>query len=159
MTQNLSCAKIRVPNGFALTTVAYERFLQNNAIRETIANLIRNVSPDNLSSLANTSSLIKQTINRASFDKDSVQLIRNYYEELKMGQKQFRVAVRSSASAEDLPTASFAGQQDTYLHVASFDEVMMRIKDVYASLFSERAIAYRSHNGFTHEFVLMAVGI
>jgi pyruvate,water dikinase len=159
MIRNLSASKIRVPFGFALTTKAYELFLTNNNIREKIFGLLCNLDPSDLSQLNNVSLLIKETIKNASFDLSTVDVIKSYYEQLKKGRSNFRVAVRSSASAEDLPSASFAGQQDTYLHVSTFDELMIRIKDVYASLFGERAIAYRTHNGFSHEEVLISVGV
>lgn len=159
MIRNLSTSRVRVPNGFALTTKAYEHFLVNNNIRDKIFDLLYSLDPNDLSQLNNVASLIKETIKGASFDADTIEAIRSYYDELKKGRKNLRVAVRSSASAEDLPLASFAGQQDTYLHVASFDELMLRIKDVYASLFGERAIAYRAHNGFDHKEVLISVGV
>jgi len=159
MLRSLKRANVRVPNGFAVTTVAYEQFLQGNSITHSINELLRKLNPDNLVELTKTSKAIKETIRQASFDQATIDLIRKYYHELCDSQPEHRVAVRSSASAEDLPNASFAGQQDTYLHVASFEDVLVRIKDVYGSLFGERAIAYRTHNGFSHENVSISVGI
>lgn len=159
MIKNLGASHVRVPNGFALTTCAYEHFLVENNIRDKIFSLLSSLDPHDLSQLGNVAQLIKKTITDANFDRETIEAIRTFYESLRKGRENFRVAVRSSASAEDLPSASFAGQQDTYLHVSNFDELMTRIKDVYASLFGERAIAYRAHNGFHHDDVLISVGV
>lgn len=159
MIANLGKSKVRVPSGFALTTAAYEYYLTNNNIRKQIYDLLQDLDPKDLSQLSKVALMIKETIKNASFDRATIETVRSYYEKLKKNRPNFRVAVRSSASAEDLPGASFAGQQDTYLHVSNFDELMVRIKDVYASLFGERAIAYRAHNGFQHTDVLISVGV
>jgi pyruvate, water dikinase len=159
MIQNLDKARVRVPNGFALTTEVYKKYLTINNIQKEIFELLYGLNPLDLTQLGNTSLKIKEIIKNASFDQEMVEIVQTSYEQLRHGKNNLRVAVRSSASTEDLPNASFAGQQDTYLHVASFDELMMRIKDVYASLFGERAIAYRAHNGFNHKDVLISVGV
>ena len=159
MIRHLREAHVHVPNGFALTTFAYEQFLHKNQIWQAVHALLQKVNPDDLSNLIKTSTEIKQIIAKAQFDEHTTSLIQVFYKDLLDTKKGITVAVRSSASAEDLPHASFAGQQDTYLHVTNFNELMARIKDVYASLFGERAIAYRMHNGFSHDDVLMSVGI
>lgn len=159
MIQNLSHQNVSVPQGFALTTHAYTHFLHLNELDKKIYPLLSSLDPKNLAQLTKASANVKNLIRQASFDETTIALIKSYYEQLQKGQSNIRVAVRSSASAEDLPQASFAGQQDTYLHVASFDELLERIKDVYASLFGERAIAYRSHHQFRHEDVHISVGI
>lgn len=159
MICKLKSALVPVPFGFALTTTAYAEFLQKNTIHEKIFKILKKIDPTNIKELEEQSFHIKKLITQASFAEAVEQDIFEAYEKLKNNQKEFHVAVRSSASLEDLPHASFAGQQDTYLHVASFDELMLRIKDVYASLFGARAIAYRAHNGFDHQHVLISVGI
>lgn len=159
MIQNLSNQNVCVPQGFALTTNAYTHFLHLNQLDKKIYPLLSSLDPSNIAQLTEGATTIKSLIQQASFDEATIVLIKSYYEQLLQGRKNIRVAVRSSASAEDLPQASFAGQQDTYLHVASFDELLERIKDVYASLFGERAIAYRSHHQFRHEDVHISVGI
>lgn len=158
MIKNLNSAHVQVPFGFALTTKAYTQFLDQNGIKEPIFTRLKTLDPTDLKQLHEASGFIKNLISEGSFDDEMTFTIKKYYEKLNDGRK-IRVAVRSSASAEDLPHASFAGQQDTYLHVASFEELISRIKDVYASLFGERAIAYRAHHNFDHEQVMMAVAI
>lgn len=159
MLKNLNRSSVKIPFGFAVTTIAYDHFLDRNTIREPIIELLRKLDPSDLSALNATSKQIKAIIKSATFDQAFINNLSTYYDNLKKNRPHFRVAVRSSASAEDLPGASFAGQQDTYLHVASFDDLVLRIKDVYASLFSERAIAYRVHNHFSHEEVRISVGV
>ncbi len=159
MISKLKSALVPVPFGFALTTTAYVEFLKNNALVEKIFSILEKIDPQNIKQLEEQSLQIRELILQANFDQSAVEQLYKAYEQLKNNRSSFRVAVRSSASLEDLPHASFAGQQDTYLHVASFDECMKRIKDVYASLFGARAIAYRAHNGFNHKDVLISVGI
>lgn len=159
MIRNLQGRDIKVPNGFALTTEAYEKFLRDNDTTDPIREFLGELDPDDLSSLKDASSKIREVIKNGVFHEQDVKELHDHYQKLKNDRKDFRVAVRSSASAEDLPNASFAGQQDTYLHVSSFDEMLNRIKDVYSSLFTERAIAYRAHHGFDHRAVLISVGI
>jgi pyruvate, water dikinase len=159
MIQNLGHSQVSVPNGFAITTEAYAQFLVDNQLDQKIFDLLKQVDPDDVAQLIKVSANIKDMIKNGSFDNQTIELIKSYYECLIDGRQDIRVAVRSSASAEDLPQASFAGQQDTYLHVASFAELLERIKDVYASLFGERAIAYRAHHGFDHADVLISVGV
>lgn len=159
MISQLKSAALPVPFGFALTTAAYTQFLNKNGLEKVIFNQLDALDPENLSQLELCSSNIKSLIKKANFDDETTAAIKKAYEQLLNGRKNIRVAVRSSASAEDLPHASFAGQQDTYLHVASFLELMERIKDVYASLFGERAIAYRAHHKFDHHAAHISVGV
>lgn len=159
MVKNLRGEKITIPFGFALTTQAFKNFLQHNRISDEIYGVLRNIDTKNLVELTRASVSIRSTIANAVLHDEIAMTLKQYYETLKNNREPFRVAVRSSASAEDLPHASFAGQQDTYLHVPTFEMVLTRIKDVYASLFSERAIAYRAHHHFDHENVTMSVGI
>lgn len=159
MITNLRSVNVRVPMGFALTTHAYEYFLEKNHLNDAIKQSLEQLDPHDIAALTDVATSIKRLIKAATFDSIIQEQIARCYEQLKSNRANFRVAVRSSASAEDLPSASFAGQQDTYLHVGSFHELMIRIKDVYASLFGERAIAYRSHHQFNHTDVLISVGI
>lgn len=159
MMQQMSHSSVRVPNGFALTTKAYEHYLQRNNLDSKISDLLRGLNSDDLAQLTKVSKTIKGLIKQGSFDDQVIEQLKTHYLELLDGRDDVRVAVRSSASAEDLPQASFAGQQDTYLHVASFAELLERIQDVYASLFGERAIAYRVHHDFKHADVLISVGV
>lgn len=159
MIRNLSASSIKVPRGFAVTTKAYEHFLRSNNLADAIFAPLRTLNTHDLAALRESASKIRAAITGAPFSDDMITMLRSYYEELRKGRREFRVAIRSSASAEDLPNASFAGQQDTFLHVATFDAVLARIKDVYASLFTDRAIAYRAHHNFQHNDVQISVGI
>lgn len=159
MIQNLKNANVVVPNGFALTTKAYEHFLSINQIKEKIFSKLKDLSSTDFESLNKASKDIQKEILGKDFDDDLKHQILINYQKLRQDKKNFSVAARSSASAEDLPNASFAGQQDTFLHITSFEDLIEKIKEVYASMFSERAISYRIHNGFDHEQVLMSVGI
>lgn len=159
MIRNLNQQDIKVPNGFAITTEAYRAFIKENNLHEVIENNIKGLDVCNISALKNASQNIKQAIKAAKFSSAMTHEIKEKYQALKKEQDDFLVAVRSSASAEDLPGASFAGQQDTYLNVKNFEELLERCVDVYASLFGERAIAYREHNHFDHSQVYISVGI
>ncbi len=159
MIGTLKSRQINVPFGFAITTEAYNQFLDENNIRKPIFDALNSLDVDNIAKLKTCSAVITDLIGRAHFSKELSSDILSHYEALKKDRQDFRVAVRSSSSAEDLPNASFAGQQDTYLHVKDADELLKRVKDVYASLFSERAIAYRVHNNFDHEHVAISVGV
>ncbi len=159
MISKLKSAAVPVPYGFALSTKAYLDYLQKNALEEPIFKLLANLDVNDLAKLEECAGAIKTLIKKANFDEQSTETIKNAYSKLIHGRENIRVAVRSSASAEDLPHASFAGQQDTYLHVANFSELMERIKDVYASLFGARAIAYRAHHNFDSRQVHISVGV
>lgn len=159
MISKLKNKKLPVPFGFALTTEAYKSFLTTNKLGPEISKILEKCEIADLAQLSAASLDIKELIKNADFAHDLNLEIKTAYEKLVAKGKGLRVAVRSSASAEDLPHASFAGQQDTYLHVASFEEVMSCVKDVYISMFGERAIAYRAHHHFDHMAVHMSVGI
>jgi len=158
MIQNLSQANIKVPPGFATTTGAYKDFLFTNQIDKKIYAKLATLDPKNLKNLAKTSQEIKQLILRASFSQDFISAITKEHAEL-IKNKKISLAIRSSATAEDLPNASFAGQQDSYLNVSGIKKVLLAIKKVYASLFNKRAIVYRIQNGFPHEKVAISAGI
>lgn len=160
MIANLSSVGIKVPLGFATTATAYQSFLTENNLQATIKELITDCNVDDVSSLQACGSQIRAHIIDANFSDEFIQEITTFYNQLveKCGDT-VTFAVRSSATAEDLPTASFAGQQETFLNVVGIDNIITKIKDVYASLFTDRAISYRVHHGFEHMDVAISVGI
>src|SRR3990167_4551919 len=149
---------IQVPDGFATTASAYRHFLKDNGIQEKISNALMNLNAGDLGALKKTSETIQQWINNAEFSKALEDEIRAAYEKLNLLPGQ-AFAVRSSATLEDSPDASFAGQQDTFLNIVGIENILKSVKRVYASLFSERAIAYRIDQGFQQNDVAMSVGI
>lgn len=158
MIQNLSAAGIKVPDGFATTADAYRSFLEENNLIETIYSLLQNLNIQDLEALEKTSSIIRKKVLGGKLSKPFREAITLAYREL--GQNQpIDVAVRSSATAEDLPEASFAGQQETFLNVHDINSVLQMVKKVYASLFAARSITYRINNGFKDENVAISAGI
>ncbi len=145
--------KFSVPNGFCITVHAYDQFLEENLIREKILKLLE-IDVENHVKLEHASEKIKKIILKAKIPKDVKKEIINHYKKLKG-----KVAVRSSATAEDLPTASFAGQQDTYLNIKGERNVIEAVHKCWASLFTARAIYYREKNKFKHKDVLISVVI
>jgi len=154
-------AGIRVPPGFAVTTDSYLDFITETGIKDEIFTIISSVDPDDVGSLDKKSEKIRSLIIKSSIPIYTQEAIEKGYEELnaKCGLENLPVAVRSSATAEDLPTASFAGQQDTYLWTIGIAQVMANVKQCWASLFTSRAISYRIKNDFPHQDVLISVGI
>jgi pyruvate,water dikinase len=154
-------AGIRVPPGFAVTTDSYLDFITETGIKDKIFTIISGVDPDDVESLDKKSKKIRSLIVGSSISIHTQEAIEEGYEELntKCGLQNLPVAVRSSATAEDLPTASFAGQQDTYLWTIGIAQVMANVKQCWASLFTSRAISYRIKNDFPHQDVLISVGI
>ncbi|MFC6722924.1 PEP/pyruvate-binding domain-containing protein [Halobium palmae] len=152
---------VQVPPGFAVTTDFYEAFLGTQSLDEYITDQVSEVDVDDDDAVAAASHNIREHIENASFPASLIEELRSSWEELRArtGTDDLQVAVRSSATAEDLPDASFAGQQDTYLNVTDFDAVKRRTKECMASLFTARAIAYREKHGFDHDEVLISVGI
>jgi len=152
-------AGIRVPPGFAITTHSYLSFITEAGIKDKVFKILSNVNPEDVASLDSSSAEVQQLINEPSIPGDIEKAIREGYSCLcdKCSAERLPVAVRSSATAEDLPTASFAGQQDTYLWVEGFDEVLRSVQKCWASLFTPRAISYRIKNNFPHEKVLISV--
>jgi len=149
----MTSAGIRVPPGFSVTTQAYTDFLDTSKIRKTIFNRLKDVDLKKSGSLETIGKEVREIILAQEIPEKIVEAIRTAYRQLveKTGVNNLPVAVRSSATAEDLPDASFAGQQDTYLWVTGEESVVKHTKDCWASLFSDRAIAYRLNHGFTHE--------
>lgn len=159
MISNLSGAGISVPPGFATTASAFKRFLDSNNLESNINEKLTELNIDDLDTLAKVGSSIRQSILDASLPNDLKQDIKAELQKLNDKHDIVSVAVRSSATAEDLPDASFAGQQETKLNITGEEEILLAVKQVYASLYSDRAISYRVHQGYAHENVALSVGI
>ncbi|GER23023.1 phosphoenolpyruvate synthase [Zafaria cholistanensis] len=160
MVRNLASAGVRVPDGFATTADAYRRFLSESGLDARIAAILEDLDSDDVTALALAGTLIRDLIRQAPFPTGFEEQIRAAYGRLADGHDgDMSWAVRSSATAEDLPDASFAGQQETFLNIRGVENVLHAIKDVFASLYNDRAIAYRVHHGFTHSEVALSAGI
>lgn len=160
MIQNLSAANVRVPGGFAVTSTAFDLFLKDNNLEKAISDNIKNLDIENVDELKRSGGFIRDLILNSQIPKVLEDAIEEAYIEMcKNIGSDFSVAVRSSATAEDLPDASFAGQQETYLNVIGLASIKDRIKDVFSSLFNDRAISYRSHQGFDSRDVSISVGV
>jgi pyruvate,water dikinase len=149
---------IKVPNGFATTAEAFRHFLRRDGLDGRIYSLLDGLDVADVAALAKTGAQIRAMILEAPFPDSLRESIRVAWHEL-AGGADIAVAIRSSATAEDLPEASFAGQQETLLNVRGFDNVIRGIHEVYASLFNDRAIAYRVHQGFDHRHVALSAGV
>ena len=159
LLSQLTSAGIRVPDGFATTAEAFRLFLKEGGLEERIAQRLTTLDVDDVKALAAAGAEIRGWIEAAPFPAELEKEIREFYEWLKDGQEEISVAVRSSATAEDLPDASFAGQQETVLNVVGIDAVFKHMKEVFASLYNDRAISYRVHKGFTHAEVALSAGV
>lgn len=159
LLSQLTEAGIRVPDGFATTAEAFRIFLKESGLEERIHARLETLDVDDVKALAEVGAEIRGWIEAAPFPAELEREIREFYEWLKDGQEEISVAVRSSATAEDLPDASFAGQQETFLNVVGIDQVLARMKEVFASLYNDRAISYRVHKGFTHAEVALSAGV
>ncbi|WP_440889464.1 phosphoenolpyruvate synthase [Vibrio sp. WZ-1] len=159
MVSNLANVGVSVPNGFATTSYAFNQFLDYEGLDERIHQLLDELDVDDVEALRKTGATIRQWVLEAPFPADLEQDIRDNYKELTDNHSEISVAVRSSATAEDLPDASFAGQQETFLNVKGIDAVLEATKHVYASLFNDRAISYRVHQGFDHRGISLSAGI
>jgi pyruvate,water dikinase len=159
MISNLSAAGVSVPGGFATTADAYRDFLEANGLTKKINDALAALDVDDVVALAKTGEQIRQWVVDAPFQPELEKAIRDAFDTLADGNGELPVAVRSSATAEDLPDASFAGQQETFLNIRGVDNVLQAVKEVFASLFNDRAISYRVHQGFDHELVALSAGI
>lgn len=159
LLSQLTAAGIRVPDGFATTAEAFRLFLKEGGLEERIHARLADLDVEDVKALAAAGAEIRGWIEAAPFPAELEREIREFYEWLKDGQEEISVAVRSSATAEDLPDASFAGQQETVLNVVGIDAVLARMKEVFASLYNDRAISYRVHKGFTHAEVALSAGV
>ena len=160
MVQHLSKAGVSVPDGFATTAEAYRRFLAEGDLAASINAQLDALDVDDVQELARVGRGIRETIENHPFPADLEQEIRDSYDRLVGEQgEQASWAVRSSATAEDLPDASFAGQQETFLNVKGIDNILHAIKLVFASLYNDRAISYRVHSNFAHDVVALSAGV
>jgi pyruvate,water dikinase len=160
MVRNLQPEGIAVPSGFATTADAYWRFVDANGLRETIRAALDDFKAG-LAPLAETGLAVRRAFLRGAWPEEIAAAIRESYRELsrRVGIDGAAVAVRSSATAEDLPDASFAGQQETFLNVRGEDELLAACRRCYASLFTDRAISYREAKGFDHLKVALSIGV
>ena len=158
MTANLAQAGVRVPGGFATTAEAFRTFLEYNNLEQRIAAALEFLDTDDVVALAKTGKEIRSWVESADWPPELETAITDAYSRLE-GEGTTAVAVRSSATAEDLPEASFAGQQETFLNVSGIVSVLAHAKRVFASLYTDRAIAYRVHNHFEHAEVALSVGV
>lgn len=160
MISNLANAGVQVPGGFATTAYAFNQFLEQSGVNERIYQLLDGLDVDNVTELAKAGTQIRQWVIDTPFQPELEQAIREAYQQLHPDVKQdVSFAVRSSATAEDMPDASFAGQQETFLNVRGYDAVIVAIKHVFASLFNDRAISYRVHQGYDHRGVALSAGV
>ncbi len=159
MISNLSSLGIIVPSGFATTADAFHRFLDFNELTTKISKELASVSENDLAAIQSAGSKIRQWIEQARFPDDFIDDIEDAYQQLtdKFGDASY--AVRSSATAEDLPDASFAGQQETFLNIHGLTNLLQAIKSVFASLYNDRAISYRIHQNFSHTDIALSAGI
>ncbi|CRM26754.1 Phosphoenolpyruvate synthase [Pseudomonas sp. 25 E 4] len=159
MISNLAGAGVSVPGGFATTAQAYRDFLELSGLNAQIHAALDALDVDDVNALAKTGSQIRQWIMEAEFPEKLNEEIRTAFATLSAGNPDMAVAVRSSATAEDLPDASFAGQQETFLNIRGVENVIRAAKEVFASLFNDRAISYRVHQGFDHKLVALSAGV
>ncbi len=161
MYSNLTPLGVDVPQGFALTAKAYEYFLEFNNLKEKIRETLKGLNTKDVRDLQKRGAKIRKLIRSGKFPQDLAEEIKEAYLKLskEYGEEATDVAVRSSATAEDLPGASFAGQQETYLNVVGFEKLLEAIKNCMASLFTDRAISYREDKGFDHFKVALSVGV
>jgi len=160
MMNALAAAGIRVPGGFATTAQAFREFLSANGLDSRIEERLRSLDSKNVSALAACGAEIRSWILKAPFPTGFEDEIKSYYQDLeKISSSETSFAVRSSATAEDLPEASFAGQQETFLNIRGIDNVLEAIRQVFASLYNERAISYRTHHGFDHRGVALSAAV
>ncbi len=164
MVRNLTSAGVRVPNGFATTADAYRHFIADGGLAEMINAELAALDTDDVEQLAVVGRKIREAVTGQPFPANLEADIRAAYTRLANDSESVSgdavsFAVRSSATAEDLPDASFAGQQETFLNVRGIDEILAAIKEVFASLYNDRAIAYRVHHKFAHDAVALSAGV
>jgi pyruvate,water dikinase len=159
MISNLSGAGVTVPGGFATTALAYREFLSHEGLNERINATLARLDVDDVKALAEAGRTIRQWIIDTPLPPTFETALRDAYGQLQQQHPQLKVAVRSSATAEDLPDASFAGQQETFLNIEGVDNIKRAVHEVFASLFNDRAISYRVHRGYAHENVALSAGV
>lgn len=158
MISHLTDLGVSVPGGFATTSEAFNKFLIGTGLQNKIKDALQGLDVDDVAALTATGKKIRDMIIEQDLPKDLEQEIRDAFAEMSQGE-DIAVAVRSSATAEDLPDASFAGQQETFLNIRGIDNILIAIKEVFASLYNDRAIAYRVHKGFEHAGVALSAGV
>ena len=159
MISQLAGAGIRVPGGFATTAFAFREFLTANALEQRIAQRLAQLDIEDVNALASAGAEIREWVSAAALPSALIDEIRSAFAIETRGAPDATWAVRSSATAEDLPEASFAGQQETYLNISGLENILQAIKQVFASLYNDRAIAYRVHQGFAHAEVALSAGV
>ncbi len=159
MISQLSSAGVSVPGGFATTSHAYRQFLAQDGLQGKIDEILGKLNVEDVKALASAGETIRGLILGAPLPAGLEKDVRDAFAKLEDGADEIAVAVRSSATAEDLPEASFAGQQETFLNIRGIDNTLVAIKEVFASLFNDRAISYRVHQGFEHSQVALSAGI
>ena len=161
MIGNLARLGVSVPGGFATTADAFAQYLDKSGVATKIRQRLEKLDVDNMSELTDAGREIRAWVTDTPLPEELDQAIRDAYKKLcqDAGSEDIAVAVRSSATAEDLPDASFAGQQETFLNVVGIEDVLHKVKEVFASLYNDRAIAYRVHQGFKHEDVFLSAGV
>nr|WP_297353345.1 phosphoenolpyruvate synthase [uncultured Caldimonas sp.] len=159
MISQLAASGVRVPGGFATTAHAFREFLRHEGLADKINAKLSKLDTEDVRALAEAGAEIRQWVVDTPFPASLESAIRGEFEKLTAGHPGASFAVRSSATAEDLPDASFAGQQETFLNVVGIDDVLHKIKEVFASLYNDRAISYRVHKGFAHSDVALSAGI
>ena len=150
---------VRVPTGFATTAHAFREFLAYDGLADKISAKLKSLDTEDVRALAQVGAEIRAMVEAQPFPADLQKAIADEFAKLSAGNPSASFAVRSSATAEDLPDASFAGQQETFLNVVGIDEVMHKMKEVFASLYNDRAISYRVHKGFEHDVVALSAGV
>ncbi|ABM00278.1 phosphoenolpyruvate synthase [Shewanella amazonensis] len=159
MISNLANAGVQVPGGFATTAHAFNEFLEQSGVNQKIYDILDTLDVDDVNALAKVGAQIRQWVIETPFQPELEQAIHEAYNKLSGETTEASFAVRSSATAEDMPDASFAGQQETFLNVKGYDAVLVAIKHVFASLFNDRAISYRVHQGYDHRGVALSAGV
>ena len=150
---------VRVPTGFATTAHAFRQFLAYEGLAQRISQKLKSLDTEDVRALAAVGAEIRAMVEAQPFPEDLQQAIADAFATLSAGNPQASFAVRSSATAEDLPDASFAGQQETFLNVVGIQDVLHKMKEVFASLYNDRAISYRVHKGFEHDVVALSAGV
>lgn len=159
MISQLAQSGVRVPGGFATTAHAFRDFLKHEGLDARIQRRLADLNTDDVRALAAAGAEIRGWVEAQPFPADLEAAIRAEFERLTAGNPDASFAVRSSATAEDLPDASFAGQQETFLNVVGIEDVLHKMKEVFASLYNDRAISYRVHKGFAHADVALSAGV
>jgi len=159
MISQLAASGVRVPGGFATTAHAFRQFLRHDGLEARINDRLSTLDTDDVRALAEAGAQIRGWVEAQPFPADLAEAIRVEFARLTAGSPGASFAVRSSATAEDLPDASFAGQQETFLNVVGIDDVLHKMKEVFASLYNDRAISYRVHKGFAHADVALSAGV